>query len=95
MSNENERRFKCTSCQAEVVTEIPHGDIINKPTFSALVLTHQEAAVCPGCGQAFAFILRGIKGMEMGWMAISVQKEDSNIIIPPGVVDINSLKTKQ
>src|SRR6266403_3536058 len=86
MGNERERQFKCTAegCGAVVTTELPEGTVVNKPTFSMLVLTHQEPSLCPNCGQGYVFILRGIKGMEMGWMPVVVQKtEDSGIIIPP------------
>jgi len=53
MANERERKFKCTAegCGAEVVTEMPEVDFINKPTFSAMVMVHQEAAICENCGQ--------------------------------------------
>lgn len=96
MANERERQFKCTTegCGAVVTTELPEGTIVNKPTFSMLMLPHQEASLCPNCGQGYVFVLRGIKGMEMGWMPVVIEKkEDSGIIIPPtSLLDMSKLK---
>lgn len=94
MATSNERTFPCTVCQTEVRADLPPGEIINKPTFSMLVMPHQSVALCPNCGQAFTFILRGIKGMEFGWMAVSIQKEESNIIETPSLLDISSFSKK-
>jgi len=87
--SETQRTFKCTVCQREVLAELPRGEIVNRATFSILVMSHQECAVCPNCGQAFGFVLRGIKGMEFGWMPVTIQKEESNIIIPPSGLNIS------
>lgn len=92
--SDQERRFPCTVCKTEVLADMPAGEIVNKPTFSQLVLVHQACSVCPNCGQAFSFVLRGVKGMEFGWMAVTVQKEDENLIVPPSLVDMEALKKK-
>ena len=88
--SQQERTFPCTVCHQDVRADLPAGEIINKPTFSMLVMTHQAMAVCANCGQAFTFVLRGIKGMEFGWMAVTVQKEDSTIVNTPSIADIHN-----
>lgn len=85
MSNPRERQFQCTACKALVTVLMPEGTMINKPTFSAVILVHQEATICPGCGQGFSFILRGInlRPQDIAWAPVEIKKEDADIIIPP------------
>lgn len=95
MANDKERQFKCTTegCGAIVTTELPEGTIVNKPTFSMLVMPHQVATLCPNCGTGYVFVLRGIKGMEMAWMPVVLEKQEPDIIIPPvSLIDMSKLK---
>lgn len=94
MANDSERQFKCTveGCGAVVTTEMPDATIVNKPTFSMVVIPHQAASLCPNCGQGYVFVLRGIKGMEMAYMPVIIEKVDSDIIIPPTDSELARLK---
>jgi hypothetical protein len=88
MSNERERTFRCLGegCGADVVTEMPEGTLINKPTFSAVILVHQQATVCPNCGTAYGFVLGGLnlRPQDVAWAPVVIQKKDEpDIIIPP------------
>lgn len=96
MASDRERKFPCPTCKTEIVTEIPEGIFINKPTVSMLVMVHQEAAVCSGCGQPFCFVLRAIKGWEIGWLPVTIQQEEPGIITVPSLSlsDIEALRKK-
>jgi hypothetical protein len=98
MANERERQFKCTveGCGGLVPTEMPEGTLINKPTFSMLVMPHQAATLCPNCGQAYVFVLHGLnlRGQDVAWMPVVIEKkEDNDIIVPPlSMIDMKKLK---
>ena len=95
-ANVNERKFKCTRCGQEVIAEIPHGDIVNKPLWSGLIMPHQEVVVCAGCGQTFTFVLKGFKAIEYGWMEVQVKAVgQENLILPPDTpIDLSNLQKK-
>jgi hypothetical protein len=98
MANERERQFKCTTegCGGLVTTEIPIATLINKPTVSMLVLVHENAVVCPNCGQGYSFVLRGLnlRGQDVAWMPVVLARpEEADIIIPPtSMIDLINKK---
>lgn len=81
-----EVQFRCLTegCGEVIQTLSPESTLINKPTFSLVVIPHETAVVCKKCGQAYGFVLRGIKGAEVGYFPVTVEKPaEPDIIIPP------------
>src|SRR5271163_4753779 len=88
VSNDRERKFKCIAegCGGEVTTEMPEGTLVNKPTFSALILVHAEAAICPNCGTTYGFVLRSLnfRPQDIALATVTIQKaSEPDIIMPP------------
>jgi len=77
------RMAKCLKCGKEIQFELPVADVVNKPSYSIVVIPHNELPQCAHCGQAYAFKLIRLKGMEYGWHPVEIQREESGIIIPP------------
>lgn len=97
MEKGRERQFKCTApgCGHTVSTHIPEGNLINKPSFSMLVMVHDTAVICSNCGQAYSFVLRGLnlRAEDVAWAPVIVSKEESDIVIPPtSVIDLVNKK---
>ncbi len=85
-----EKVLKCTSCQAEIIGKVPLADIINKETYSMMVMVH-EPVTCSNCGATYTFILKKVEQITYNWTQIAAQKKDDRVIAIPSPQQVAAL----
>lgn len=68
----NKHSFECIGCKSRLSFTMPKRSVVNTPTYSAVVATHEKLNKCGKCGQSYVFI---IQANQLRWNVIGVSEE--------------------
>jgi len=52
--------IQCANCSQVIELPMPVPVVINKPTTSLLLFSHEKIPICPKCHQPYMFVLQGL-----------------------------------
>lgn len=81
----NTMEIECSvpGCNKKFVVENPPAEIVNRLTFSVLVVPHPEPARCPYCGQAYQWAIAKASWSSL-WQPVQIKETPTILTPPPG-----------
>lgn len=64
------REVKCPHCGQVSHQPMPPLQLMNTPTFSGVMLAHEQPRQCPNCSKLFQCVVAGITGVKLEWVPV-------------------------
>lgn len=69
--------LQCGKCKGTFHADVPRAQMLRSVRVTALIWPHDKPAVCPHCGQAYAYMVQNVAQVMAGWVPVEKPPDTS------------------